>query len=118
MNKQDLGIIKAVSTILFQWVASERTNKGAEDWVRPKRSTIIDENEDSIYSNQQKRINLSTKQIDEKWYFELWMEFRDDDYDEWSKPHVIAYIPIIDWDRGCWDMYLYCEKIYKLLESY
>lgn len=112
MNKKDLGIIKAVSTILFQWTASERAKKGGECWVRPKRSEIIDEDDTSS------RINLSTKQIDEKWYFELWTEYLNDDYDEWSDPHIIAYIPINDWDRGCWDMYRYCEKIDKLLEPY
>ena len=109
MNKQDLGIIHAVSTILFQWTISEHTKKGAEYWVRPKRTEII-EVEDHW------RINLSTKQIDDKWYFELWEELWNDDMDEWEEPYIIAYIPIKDWDRNCWNMHLYCEKIDKLLE--
>ena len=112
MNKKDLGIIHAVSTILFQWTALERTKNGPEEWVRPKRSEIIKEDEES------QRINLSTKQIDEKWYFELWLEYWNDDYDEWSEPYIIAYIPIKAWDRNCWEMYLYCEQIDKLLEPY
>ena len=118
MNKKDLGIIHAVSTILFQWTASESTKKGPDVWVRPRRSEIIEEDEESIYSDQKQRINLSTKQIDEKWYFELWGEYWNDEYDEWSEPYIMAYIPIKDWNRSCWDMYLYCEKIDKLLEPY
>ena len=62
-------------------------------------------------------VNLSTKKIDDEWYLSLWERIIDEDYDgfENEKNEILAFIPI-DPERLCWEIGIYCKKIYKILE--
>ena len=106
MNNIQTGIVKAVSTIMFQ------KNKGYEYdpmsyWVRDRRVNILPKSDDTF------EYNLSTKKIDENYYLEIWTVCYDE-YDNTISTTTLGFIPF-DLNRACWDMALYCNKIEALI---
>ena len=107
MNNIQTGIVKAVSTILFQ------KNEGYEQdpmsyWVRDRRVNILPNSDDTF------EYNLSTKKIDENYYLEIWRVCYDE-YDDIISMTTLGFIPF-DLARACWDIADYCNKIEALID--
>lgn len=114
MDKLDLRIIKAVSTVLLQWTATGEKEFNPDYWIYSRCSSIVDHNVDTQTSID---VGLSTKKIDDLWCLELWC-IPYGDYDEPGDRIIIAYIPIHDAKRNCWELSEYCRIISELLANH
>ena len=116
MNQLTKEVIHAVSTVFFQEGFNRENEEVMESnlnyWAYPRQSKIRSYWRDE---EEYRWLAISTKNIDDKWYLELWQQYTDE-YGDDQERDIIVYIPIKP-TRLCWEMDRYCERIEQVLET-
>ena len=106
-------LLHALGTVLFQegFDRNDETGEKLEYFQYPKCSTITGLFCDGVEYGS---VNLSTKKIDDDWYLALW-ERTVDEYECVDDEKILAFIPV-DPNRLCWEIGIYCKKLYRVLD--
>lgn len=103
-----LGIIHAVSTVLFQEGELDYWTRNDEELTSHRSCEIFAEDECSY------QYNLFVKVIDNEYYLAV-EAVSHNDYGEVCYQSILGYI-LINNERKCWEMDVYCYTIETLIK--